>query len=218
MDVLGFKVREEVLQRVLLVEAHIGVAVAILNAHYEVADDGNARTIAGELLVGHLGIVLLRLDELVVEVKVIGVARHKLAGAHEYLHEKTIQFRCGIEIVAAPRLGGVGRVRGAQFLDATKDGVRRTCVQGGMKREMGHQVAGHVFDTVTATEIHAHQRACYFAVLVAESGAPKPQLAVDNWADVTVKFLHHVKNSTERGDFLRFYAYICHAIDDFCLS
>ena len=26
------------------------------------------------------------------------------------------------------------------------------------------------------------------------------QLAVNNWADVTVKFLHHVKNSTERGD------------------
>ena len=28
-------------------------------------------------------------------------------------------------------------------------------------------------------------------------------------------FLHHVKNSTERSDFLRFNAYICHAIDDF---
>ena len=36
---------------------------------------------------------------------------------------------------------------------------------------------------------------------------------------VTVKFLHHVKNSTEKGYFLRFNAYICHAIDDFaCLE
>ena len=88
-----------------------------------------------------------------------------------------------------------------------------------MEREMGHQVACHVFDAVTATEVYAHQRACYFAVLVAESGAPKPQLAVDNLADVTVKFLHHVKNSTERSDLLRFNAYICHAIDDFaCLE
>ncbi len=43
-----------------------------------------------------------------------------------------------------------------------------------------------------------------FAVLVAESGAPKPQLAVDYWADVMVKLFHHVKNSNERGDFLRF--------------
>ena len=59
------------------------------------------------------------------------------------------------------------------------------------------------------------RRACYFAVLVAESGTTKPQLAVDNWADVTVKFLHHVRNSTERSDFLRFNAYICHVIDDF---
>jgi hypothetical protein len=83
-----------------------------------------------------------------------------------------------------------------------------------MEREMGHQVACHVFDAVTATEVYAHQRACYFAVLVAESGTTKPQLAVDNWADVTVKLLHHVKNSTERGDFLRFYDYLCHVIQE----
>ena len=102
-----------------------------------------------------------------------------------------------------------GRLPSAPALlpDAAKDGVRRACVQGGMKREMGHEVASHIFETVTTTEIHAHQRACYFAVLVAESSAPKPLLTVDNWADETLKFLHHVKNSTKRGDFLRFYAY-----------
>ena len=32
----------------------------------------------------------------------------------------------------------------------------------------------------------------------------KPQLIVNNRTDVTVKFLHHVKNSTERGVFPRF--------------
>ena len=73
--------------RVLLVAADIGVAVSVLNAHYEVADDENVRTIVSELLVGHFCIVFLRLDVLV-EVKVVGVAQHKLAGAHEYLHEK----------------------------------------------------------------------------------------------------------------------------------
>ncbi len=42
---------------------------------------------------------------------------------------------------------------------------------------------------------------------------------VDNLADVMVKFLRHVKNSTERSDYLRLFAYICHAIDDFtCLE
>jgi hypothetical protein len=55
--------------------------------------------------------------------------------------------------------------------------------------------------------------------LIAESGAPKPQLAVDNRAEVADKSLHHVKNSTGGGDILRFYAYICHAIDHFtCLE
>ncbi len=100
MDVVMLKIREDALQRVLLVEAHVGVAVAVFNAYNEVADDGNAETVARELLVGYLGIVLFRLDELVVEVKVIGVARHKLACAHEYLHKKAVQLRGSIEIVA----------------------------------------------------------------------------------------------------------------------
>ena len=81
---------------------------------------------------------------------------------------------------------------------------RGAAAQGGGKREMGHLVAVHIFDTVAATEIHAHQRVCYFAVLVAESGAPKPQLAVDNWADVTVKFLNYEKNVSEKGNFRDF--------------
>ena len=51
--------------------------------------------------------------------------RQQLAGAHEYLHEETILFCCGIEIVAAYRIGGIGRVRASQLLDAAKDGVRR---------------------------------------------------------------------------------------------
>ena len=30
--------------------------------------------------------------------------------------------------------------------------------------------------------------------------------------------LPHVKYSSKSSDFLRFYAYLCHVIDDFCLS
>ena len=30
--------------------------------------------------------------------------------------------------------------------------------------------------------------------------------------------LPHVKYSSKRSDFLRFYDYLCHVIDDFCLS
>ena len=52
-------------------KAHVGVAVAVLYAHDEVANDCHAGAVARELLVGHLRIVLLRLDELVVEVQVV---------------------------------------------------------------------------------------------------------------------------------------------------
>ena len=34
----------------------------------------------------------------------------------------------------------------------------------------------------------------------------------------TGKMLPHMKYSSKRSDFLRFHAYLCHVIDDFCLS
>ena len=35
---------------------------------------------------------------------------------------------------------------------------------------------------------------------------------------IAVKYLHYVKNSSKWGGLLRFFAYICHSIDDFaCL-
>ena len=48
-------------------ETHAGIAVAVLNAD----DDVNAGAVASELLLGHLGVVLLRLDELMVQVQVV---------------------------------------------------------------------------------------------------------------------------------------------------
>ena len=43
---------------------------------------------------------------------------------------------------------------------------------------------------------------------------------VDNGADVTGKKLSHMKYSSNRSDFLRFYLYLCHVIEDFfaCLE
>jgi hypothetical protein len=41
----------------------------------------------------------------------------------------------------------------------------------------------------------------------------------DNGADVTGKLLSHMKFFSKRSDFLRFYLYLCHAIEDFaCLD
>ena len=39
--------------------------------------------------------------------------------------------------------------------------------------------------------------------------------AIEIWSRHSGQIFHHMQNSTERGDFMRFYAYICHVIDDF---
>ena len=47
----------------------------------------------------------------------------------------------------------------------------------------------------------------------------KAPLFVDNWTHKTGKLLLHMKNSSKRSDFLRFYAYLCHVIEEFaCLE
>ena len=44
------------------------------------------------------------------------------------------------------------------------------------------------------------------------------QYFVDNRTNKTGKLLPHGKYSSKRSDSLRFYDYLCHVIDDFCLS
>ena len=67
------------------------------------------------------------------------------------------------------------------------------------------------------TEVNP-QRTHNLAVLIAERCAPKSQDFVDYRIHKTGKMLPHVKFSSKRSDFLRFYLYLCHVIDDFCLS
>ena len=59
----------------------------------------------------------------------------------------------------------------------------------------------------------------YLAVLIANKLTAKPQVGVDYRGQNMVKFVQDEKYSTKSGDFLRFFAYLCHAIDDFaCLD
>ena len=58
----------------MLVETNVSVAVAVLNADNQVANNRHARAITKELLVCRLRIILLSLYELVVEVNVIPLA------------------------------------------------------------------------------------------------------------------------------------------------
>ena len=55
----------------------------------------------------------------------------------------------------------------------------------------------------------------YLAVLIANKLTAKPQVGVDYRGQNMVKFVQDEKYSTKSGDFLRFFAYLCHIIDDF---
>ena len=49
-DAILFQIREDALQRVLLAETHVSIAIAVLYAHDEVTYDCHAGTVARELL------------------------------------------------------------------------------------------------------------------------------------------------------------------------
>ena len=55
--------------------------------------------------------------------------------------------------------------------------------------------------------------------LIANQRAAKSQVGVDYRGQNTVKFVQNEKYSAKSADFFRFYAYLCHVIDDFaCLD
>ena len=55
----------------------------------------------------------------------------------------------------------------------------------------------------------------YLAVLIAYQLTAKSQVGVDYRGKNTVKSVQNVKYSAKSSDFLRFYLYFCHVIDDF---
>ncbi len=61
---------EDSFQSFFQVKAHVGVAISVLNADNYVADDRNAGTVAQELLVSGLCVILFRLYELMVKIKI----------------------------------------------------------------------------------------------------------------------------------------------------
>lgn len=51
-------------------EADIGIAIMVLDTDNHIADDDHSKAVPGKLLVDGLRAVLLRLNELMVEIKV----------------------------------------------------------------------------------------------------------------------------------------------------
>ena len=72
---------------------------------------------------------------------------------------------------------------------------------------------------MAATAAHGEYGSYNLAVLIAYQLTAKSQVGVDYRGQNTVKFVQNEKYSTKSGDFLRFFAYFCHVIDDFaCLD
>ena len=81
------------------------------------------------------------------------------------------------------------------------------------------QIQVEVFHAVATTAENGEDGPNYLAVLIAYQPTAKSQVGVDYRGQNTVKYVQNEKYSAKSGDFLRFFAYLCHVIDDFaCLD
>ena len=144
---------EEAAQRLGLHEAHVGVPVGVLHIDDQSADGHHARTIAVEVLVGALRIVLLSLEEHVVEVHVVGLAGHELARGDEQPHQQLVEPRSRVEVVAVARLlCRVADVLRGKLADAAKHGVRARDAGVGTIHKVVLQVRVQVLHGTAAAE------------------------------------------------------------------
>ena len=82
------------------------------------------------------------------------------------------------------------------------------------------QIQVEVFHAVATTAENGEDCPYYLAVLIANKLTAKSQVGVDYRGKNTVKSVQNEKYSSKSADFLRFFAYLCHVIEDFfaCLD
>ncbi len=76
---------KESLQRVLLAEPYIGIAVTVINPDDYLADDGYDNPVSEEVLVRNFSTKLLRFYELMAKIHIIGFSRHSSPVANKAL-------------------------------------------------------------------------------------------------------------------------------------
>ena len=96
---LLLKPAEQALQRVGLMELDVGIAVAVLDSHYQAPDRGDSGKVAVRLLVGTLRVLLVCGDELVVEIKVDAVSGFELSGDGETFQKQRVHLPVHVECV-----------------------------------------------------------------------------------------------------------------------
>lgn|GEM_PF-5764082 len=165
---------EETAVSLCLLEAHVTVAVAILQIGNQPADGEHAGAVAVKALVGPLAVILVRLKELVVEINVVCSALRKLSRCQQQLDEQLVEFLRRVEVIDVAGLFRCIRyVLRCQFLYATQHSVRAW--DAGM-RTLGKnvlQIQVEVFHTVTTAAEHGEDGTYDLAVLIANQSAAK---------------------------------------------
>ena len=89
-------------------------------------DAGHAREVTVRLLVGVLGVLLVRSDELVVEVQAHAVAPDELTGNGEALQEQDVHLLVYVEVIGLVLGALVGEVVGGESPQGSQGDIRAT--------------------------------------------------------------------------------------------
>ena len=161
-------------------EAHIGVAVAVLHTDNQASHRGHAREIAVGLLVGVLGVLLVGGDELVVEVQVHAVAGIELAGCRQALEQQRVHPLVGVEVVALATVAYVGHILGGELAQGAQCHIG-TAHANAVVAVPEWLEFHHVLDDIAAAQVVAEQRGEHVAVGVRRlSRAALAEVLVDD--------------------------------------
>ena len=152
---------EEAAVGLCLHEAHVGIAVTVLQIGNQPTDGEHARAVAVKAFVGALAVVLLCLQELMVEVHVVPAAFRELPGGQQQLDEQLVQFLRRVEVIDVAGLFRCIRyVLRCQFLYAAprrqaggqppEDRIRAT---GRLTSKMPYSPGTNLFKTIGRTSI-----------------------------------------------------------------
>lgn len=81
-------------------ETDIGIAVAVLYPDDDIADRCYSWTVTGKLLVGYFCVKFLRLNELVVKIKVIFIVWQQLSSCQQCIDKQIVKVGSHVEVVA----------------------------------------------------------------------------------------------------------------------
>ena len=160
---------------------------------------------------------ILRFYELVVKINVVHLSFLEMYHWEQGTYQQGVERVCRVEVVGLARWGRIGDVLNGKLPDSPEDGIRATGPECRMQGKMTHEMCGYILYTRPSAKVDAHERTDDFTILISKGAASYAKRRVDYWWQFGIKLLHNWKYSAEGSEFCWFYAYICHAIDEFHL-